>query len=322
MFSHKDIEYRSIFVVNSLEGKILRVQTGEFLLEDKETGKVLTKFPFQKILAIFIIGHTTITTPLIEKCTQFGISIVAMKPNFRPIFFFGNAAEANFLLRKKQYEYQKDNLQIPKILVANKIKNSIKNLEKTRLTNEVTTKAKNECKELLELLPNVKEYNDVMGIEGRAAKIYFSAYFADLNWKARAPRTKIDHLNATLDIGYTILFNYIEAFVRLFGFDLYRGFYHQLWFKRKSLICDLVEPFRCLIDKAIRKGLNLKQISENDFDFRKGEWRLKLDKNVEYSKFFYDVLIEHKKEIFLYMQKFYRAFMGNKSTESYPEFLC
>jgi len=322
MFSHKDIEYRSIFVVNSLEGKSLRVQTGELFLEDKESGKVLTKFPFQKILAIFIIGHTTITTPLIEKCSQFGISIVAMKANFRPVFFFGNAAEANFLLRKKQYEYQKNNLQIPKILVANKIKNCIKNLEKTRLKNDLTVYAKTESNKLLERLLNTEEYNDVMGIEGIAARMYFSAYFADLNWKVRAPRTKIDPMNAALDIGYTILFNYIEAFVRLFGFDVYRGFYHQLWFKRKSLICDLVEPFRCLIDQAIRKGFNLKQMSESDFNFRKGEWQIKLSKSSEYSKLFYEVLIEHKKEVFLYMQKFYRAFMGNKNNKDYPEFLC
>jgi CRISPR-associated endonuclease Cas1 len=245
-----------------------------------------------------------------------------MKANFRPVFFFGNAAEANFLLRKKQYEYQKNNLQIPKILVANKIKNSIRNLEKTRLKNALTTSTKAECESLLEYLPNAKEYNDVMGLEGRVAKIYFSAYFADLSWKARAPRTKIDPINSTLDIGYTILFNYTEAFARLFGFDVYRGFYHQLWFKRKSLICDLVEPFRCLIDQAVRRGFNLKQISKSDFEFRKGEWHLKLDRNSDYSKLFYEVLIEHKKEIFLYMQKFYRAFMGNKASEDYPEFLC
>lgn len=322
MFSHKDIEYRSIFVINSLEGKSLRVQTGELLLEDKETGKILTKFPFQKILAIFIIGHTTITTPLIEKCSQFGISLVAMKANFRTVFFFGNAAEANFLLRKKQYEYQKNDLQIPKILVANKIRNCIRNLEKTRLKNASTIYAKTENEKLLELLPNAKEYNDVMGIEGIAAKIYFSAYFADLNWKIRAPRTKIDPINATLDIGYTILFNYVEAFTHLFGFDVYRGFYHQLWFKRKSLICDLVEPFRCLIDGAVRKGFNLKQMSENDFDFRKGEWQIKFGKSNDYSKLFYEILIGYKKEFFLYMQKFYRAFMGNKNAKNYPEFLC
>jgi CRISPR-associated endonuclease Cas1 len=113
---------------------------------------------------------------------------------------------------------------------------------------------------------------------GKAANVFFAAYFEAFNWKSRCPRTKIDVINTTLDIGYTILFNYIEAFVRLFGFDPYRGIYHQLWFKRKSLICDLVEPFRCLIDRQVRKSFNLGQCKLDDFELRKNEYILKREK--------------------------------------------
>lgn len=40
------------------------------MLEELEGDKkrTLTKFPFQKLLALFIIGHITVTTPLIDKC--------------------------------------------------------------------------------------------------------------------------------------------------------------------------------------------------------------------------------------------------------------
>ncbi|HEY9123878.1 MAG TPA: CRISPR-associated endonuclease Cas1, partial [Bacteroidales bacterium] len=101
MFTHKDIEYRSVFVINCIEERALRVMNGELLLEDTEANKTLTKLPFQKILALFVVGHITITTPLIDKCTKFGIPVVVMKPNFRPVFFFSVTAEANFLLRQK-----------------------------------------------------------------------------------------------------------------------------------------------------------------------------------------------------------------------------
>jgi len=321
MFTNKDIQYRTIFVVNSLEEKTFRVSGGELLLQDKQTQKTLTKFPFQKILALFIIGHTTITTPLIEKCTKFGISIVTMKANLRPVFFFSLTAEANFLLRKKQYEYPKENLQIPKILVENKILNQIKLLEKTRIKSAIVQSAKEQCKKMLLALPNASCYDAVMGIEGKAATCYFSAYFEPFDWKVRRPRTKIDPVNATLDIGYTILFNFVETFVRLFGFDPYRGVYHQLWFKRKSLICDLVEPFRCLIDHQVRIAFNTKQCKEDDFILRKNEYVLKHEKYSDYLKMFYDVLVEHKNDIFLYMQKYYRAFMQQKESSHYPKFL-
>lgn len=76
---------------------------------------------------------------------------------------------------------------------------------------------------------------------------------------------KTDPLNVTLDIGYSVLFNFIESFVRIFGFDIYVGVYHRTWFKRKSLICDLMEPFRCIIDHAILLAFNRKQFTIDDF---------------------------------------------------------
>lgn len=321
MFTHKDIEYRSIFVVNCIENKNLRVMQGELLLENTDEKKTLTKLPFQKILAIFIIGNITITTPLIDKCTRYGIPLIVMKTNFRPVFFFSITAEANFLLRKKQYEYNKGDLLIPKVLVANKIKNQIQLLEKTRLKSTSVQKAKEQCLSLLELVADAPTYDIVMGLEGKVATLFFSAYFEPFSWQARFPRAKPDPINATLDIGYTILFNYIEAFTRMFGFDPYRGVYHQLWFKRKSLICDLVEPFRCLIDQQVRKAFNRSQCKIEDFNLIKNEYILKRERNADYTQMFYKVLIEQKNEIFRYMRQYYRCFMQQKNAEDYPLFL-
>lgn len=90
MFTHKDIEMRTIFVVNCIEhDRSLRVNSGELMLEEIEGDKkkTLTKFPFQKLLALFIIGHITVTTPLIDKCKKYGVALVVMKPNLRPVFF-------------------------------------------------------------------------------------------------------------------------------------------------------------------------------------------------------------------------------------------
>ncbi|WP_329904968.1 CRISPR-associated endonuclease Cas1 [Porphyromonas pogonae] len=89
----------------------------------------------------------------------------------------------------------------------------------------------------------------------------------------------------------TILFNYIECFLRLFGFDLYIGMLHRQWFRRKSLVCDMMEPFRCVEDKTVRTAFNKKQFSEKDFDLRKGEYYPKREKNKDYQRVFFDALI-------------------------------
>lgn len=320
MFTNKDIEYRTVYVINCVKDRTLRVSNGELLLEESaDERKTLTKLPFQKILALFVIGHISITTPLIEKCKQFNVALVVMKPSLRPVFYWANSAEANFLLRQKQYAYSEGD--IGRWLVSNKIHNQLTLLQKTRKTDQLTIQAKNICNNALgDLQIGNCDYKRIMGIEGLASKAFFQAYYQDFGWQCRRPRTKCDVINATLDIGYTILFNYVECFVRMFGFDIYIGVLHRLWFKRKSLICDLVEPFRCIIDHTIRSAFNRNQFSEKDFQLKNGEYQLKLGKNADYAKVFFDALIPYKTDVFKYVQSYYRCFMQKKQITEYPKF--
>lgn len=87
MFTNKDIEFRSVYVINCITDRELRVSSGELLLEDMQEHKVLTKLPFQKILALFVIGHIHVTTPLIEKCKKHNVALVVMKPSLRQIAY-------------------------------------------------------------------------------------------------------------------------------------------------------------------------------------------------------------------------------------------
>ena len=321
MFTNKDIEYRTIYVINCIKDRELRVSNGELLLEELEEKKTLTKLPFQKILALFVIGHIHITTPLIEKCKKWNVAIVVMKPSLRPVFFWANSAEANYLLRRRQYQLPQEDITIAKWIVYNKVCNQLALLNNSRKGDELTTEAKNIChKAISNWLGRVTEYNKLMGLEGYVSKAFFAAYFQDFNWNGRKPRAKCDIINAALDIGYTVLFNYIECFVRMFGFDVYVGVYHRLWFKRKSLICDLVEPFRCIIDRTVRTAFNRKQFSAKDFQLHKGEYRLKIEKNTDYCKVFFDALIPYKMEVFKFVRSYYRCFMQGRNISVYPKF--
>ena len=321
MFTNKDVEYRTIYVINCIKDRNLRVSNGELLLEDTEDNKTLTKLPFQKILMLFVIGHIHVTTPLIEKCKKFNVALIVVKPSLRPVFYWANSAEANFLLRQKQYQLPADDITIAKWLVLSKISNQLALLKKTRKLDENTGEAIAICKKALnEWIFRVSNYKKLLGLEGYVSKAFFAAYYQDLGWESRRPRVKSDIINATLDIGYTILFNYIECFVRMFGFDVYVGVYHRLWFKRKSLICDLVEPFRCIIDRAIRTAYNRNQFSSKDFVIYKGEYRLRIEKNADYYRVFIDALISYKMQIFKFVRDYYRCFMRGNDILLYPKF--
>lgn len=323
MFTIKDIESRSIFVIDCINhNRGLRVKDGELMLEEQNDNKTttLTKFPFQKLLALFVIGHITVTTPIIDKCKRYGVALVVMKPNLRPVFFWASSAEANYLLRRRQYAYQENDMTVPLVLVKSKIGNQIAALKKTRKKDPLTTEAIQTCLAALDTLTDSTTYDQLMGIEGVASKAFFSAYFQSYDWHGRHPRMKTDALNVTLDIGYTILFNFIECMVRLFGFDPYVGVYHRLWFKRKSLICDLVEPFRCIIDHSTLLAYNRKQFSAKDFKIEKREYQLKRERTADYYRVFCDALITRRTDIFNFIQRYYRCFMGRKSVVNYPTY--
>lgn len=315
---------RTIFVVNCIEHKrTLRVCSGELMIEETADGKTkpLTKFPFQKILALFVIGHFILTTPLIDKCKRYGIALIVMKPNLRPIFYWADAAEANYLLRKRQHEYYDYDLSVARHIVHNKIANQMAALLKTRKRDEATTATINLCRVSMNEVASTTHYDQLMGVEGNVSKAYFAAYFQSLNWQGRHPRMKTDPLNVVLDIGYTLLFNFVECFLRMFGFDLYIGVYHRLWFKRKSLVCDIMEPFRCIIDHTVLLAFHRKQFSEKDFCCIKQEYHLKHERCAVYYQVFFNSLIAHKSDIFKYVQSYYRCFMGRKSISIYPTFL-
>ena len=211
MFTNKDIEFRGVYVINCLTDRDLRVSGGELLLEDLQEKRVLTKLPFQKILALFVVGHIRITTPLIEKCKKHNVALVVMKPTLRPVFYWADSAEANFLIRQRQYAFSKADISVARIIVANKIANHKSLLQKTRKKDDLTVMAMEKCDVCQDAALNATEYTELMGIEGRMAKLFFTAYFQDMGWVGRKPRIKSDYINATLDIGYTHLFNFIEC---------------------------------------------------------------------------------------------------------------
>jgi CRISPR-associated protein Cas1 len=122
-----------------------------------------------------------------------------------------------------------------------------------------------------------------------------------------------------MDIGYTILFNFVDALLNLYGFDTYKGAYHKLFFQRKSLSCDLVEPFRCVVDRQILKSFNLKQINEKDFYIEGGKYELDYDKSQKYAEIFMEAVMARKEEIYLFVQSFYRYYMDDKKYQ-FPDF--
>ena len=68
----------------------------------------------------------------------------------------------------------------------------------------------------------------------------------------------------------------------MYGFDVYVGILHTQFFHRKSLVCDLEEPFRVIIDAALIKAMNLGQIKNEDFWKSQGQFILPWKNSAKY----------------------------------------
>jgi CRISPR-associated protein Cas1 len=317
MLSLPDYIEKSVIICFPCEGHIISFKNDNLIIKDKED-KILLQTTCHKIFSLFIVGHVTLTSGILEKSKKFGFSIYLLSYYFRPIGMWCSKTEGNFLLRKKQYDY--NNVDIAKHITHNKISNQIELLKSIRNKSEKLKININKIEQNIDNINNVDDYQTLLGIEGSASRIFFGEWFEDLNWIGRKPRTKIDPINTLMDIGYTFLFNMIESMLNLYGFDVYYGVYHKNFYQRKSLVCDIIEPFRSIVDKHIKSAYNLGQFKLDDFNLIKNQYFLKQEKNKEYTQWLLQSILKYKEDVFSYVQNYYRCFIRNKDINNYPTF--
>lgn len=316
--SRPDFMSKQVLLIESDKSKKLKFRNSNLILID-ENNKTLLQHSCYKIFVVYVLGEFSITSYLIKNAKKYAFPIIFLNFNLKPYFEVTSDNKGNFLLRKKQYVSNKD-LEIAKYIINNKIQNQLSLMKSLRYK---TVQEKNNIEIVNNILSKTdicKDSKELLGLEGNASKIYYSTYFKNLNFKGRRPRAKEDIFNLMFDIGYFYLFNFIEANLELYGFDTFYGFYHKLFYQRKSLVCDIIEPFRCIIDKKIKNAFNLKQIDENDFYQKNMQYYIKKEFSKKYSQLFIKEILSHKEEIFLYVQTYYRCIMKDKEVKEFPNF--
>lgn len=309
MITLPDFKEKQILFIKTENGFSNKIRIyNENIVFEKED-KIENRVSCYKVFCVFIIGNISITSELIRQGLKYGISFFLLRNNFECYARISSKNEGNYLLRMSQYTIDsKKELLISRNLVFNKIRNQFNLLKSKNLDIDKIIDIKNVKMEL----KNINNLDNLRGIEGKISKIFFENYFKDIGWIKRMPRVKSDEINYLLDMGYTFLFNFIDSLLNLFGFDTYKGFYHKLFFQRKSLTCDLIEPFRCIIDRSVLKIFNLKVINKNDFKFKDGKIFINYKNSDKYVLFFLKEIMKYKEEIYLYIRNFYLYILNHK----------
>jgi len=82
--------------------------------------------------------------------------------------------------------------------------------------------------------------------EGHAAKVYFNALFGN-----NFIRDEDNKINARLNYGYAVLLSTINKEIISNGYLTQLGIHHKNEFNEFNLTCDLMEPFRPIIDNFV-----------------------------------------------------------------------
>ena len=245
------------------------------------------RVPLHHLSAVVCFGHINLSAPLMHLLADRGITLVLLDDNGRFKARLEGAVSGNVLLRQAQFQRVADpafTLDMARASVAGKLKNTRQVLQR----GAREAKAEDEANALARLadnlaaslraLPGEDSLDGVRGIEGEAARRYFSglnllvradqrAAFAMDGRTRRPPR---DRLNALLSFLYAMWMNDCRSALEAAGLDPQVGFLHALRPGRASLALDLMEEFRPWADRLALTLINRGQLKAHDFVLREG----------------------------------------------------
>lgn len=212
----------------------------------------ITKIHLSEINAVLIDSPAvSLTTGLLAELSRKKIKVIFCDekrlPSSQLIPFYGSHDTS--LKYKKQIQWTDEMKKfIWSEIVAEKIKQQAEFLdEKRREESKLLWKYKSE------VLPG-----DETNREGHAAKVYFNALFG-----MEFLRTQENTINAALNYGYSIILSMFAKEIVSQGYFTQLGIFHDNMFNELNLACDLMEPFRILVDRQVYK-MNLQEFGKEE----------------------------------------------------------
>ncbi|MCB5285552.1 MAG: CRISPR-associated endonuclease Cas1 [Candidatus Cloacimonetes bacterium] len=237
---------------------------------------LLRWFHTKDISQMIIVGNITLTTPVLTYLLKHRIDTVFLsyygKFKGRLVGEFGK----NVQLRVAQYQFldsQTNREQLAATYIKGKLDNMQEHLGRRlkRNKNMLISEAILRNQGIIERLTGASiDLDSIRGYEGIAAKNYFTAFPVlitneGFSFSGRNRRPPRDEVNALLSLGYTFLMNQVMGATYVCGLDPYFGALHDIAYGRQSLVLDLMEEFRPLVDNLIITIINRKEIRPGHF---------------------------------------------------------
>ena len=262
---------------------------GAYLAKEGETVIVRVeretrlRLPIHTIGGIVCFGNVTCSPFLMGFCAERDVAISFLTEWGRFLARVQGPVSGNVLLRREQYRRADDmdvSAQMAKSVLTGKLANCRTVLQRalrdhsSKLNADEVGEASKKIRNSLERIQSDQPLNVLRGIEGEAARTYFSVFDhliilqkEDFIFRDRNRRPPLDHVNCLLSFLYTLVLHDVRSALESVGLDSAVGFLHRDRPGRPGLALDMMEEFRpFLADRLTLSLINLNQVQKKGFN--------------------------------------------------------
>ena len=266
-------------------GYYLGMEKGFLVVKDRER-KVVEKYALfdEEIGEIVLKSGNFVSVGALASLSFWGIDVLVLTHRGWPVAVLRDVDDdSHITTRIGQYEALKNGkgVEIAKQIVLAKIESQNKVLEKYGLKPHDLKFVKRCINEVdSESLESVRR--KLLGVEGRFTRQYYDRIFQllPINPRLRKTYKAYDGINNIFNFVYTILKWKVYQSALKAKLEPYLGFLHSEQFGKPSLVCDLMELYRYLVDDFLIQYC--KKLRKRDFVVKKESFSKKRKGKREY----------------------------------------
>ena len=259
------------------------------VLEIRDRKSVINQVRLREVSQVSLFGSVQLSAQALRELAARDVTILHLSYGGWLVAVTTPPPHKNIELRRRQFQAaanQKLCLYLARAFVSGKIRNSRTLLR--RNARDLKDNVVHRLADYRRKAERAESLNELLGMEGMAARDYFANFTAMLkasdvakttfDFEGRNRRPPRDPINALLSFLYSMLAKDMTVTLIRTGFDPYLGFFHQPRYGRPALALDLIEEFRPLIADSVVIGMiNNGEIRPTDFISRAGSVALKSD---------------------------------------------
>lgn len=234
----------------------------------------LGQWPLRRLSMLVVLARCNVSSVLLERCAAHGVAVaLAVQGGHKTLLLPPSQRQHLQQLHGHMTWHaaltQAARLGIAQALVDAKLANAA-TLVRQRAPRDPLLEALDETRRQLTRAGSVAA---LRGHEGQAARMMFQWLNSQILpalrpafASRRRARGAPDRLNSLLNLAYHLLATRLAVLVRARGLNPYLGCLHDADDAYDTLVYDLMEPFRPLVDRLVLRLINRQEIRPQHFD--------------------------------------------------------